>query len=411
MKKILLLIVILTSISILSIADTFNRKNTFNLLSAEEIKNKNETDYEYICGKLVKKIIMPIEGTYSLKKNYTKENIKEKPIITAFVLSVYIPHPEYIENISLKITQKRTNNSIWYRSSDNLQKNIGQNIVPGWNTFRWKAVESNVQDWDYLEQVEIIFKGSEPGIVFFNELYAEVSDKAKMIIVVDGLRRSFLDYLEKDPTLTKVPITWAIAFGNLNGSEKDTFPIESLSKRINNGDSISFHSSEYAKKKRTAEMTENEILYDTKMGLAILNQLGIETKWRAAWLQNTAPNHSAAQEFLMAYATPKSSASIDIWPPQSPWNIPRVSIHNRSKEIIDDFFNKLKKTRSFMVWYTHGIGTGSKYDTTEEDWYYFINKVKKGISDGWLEVDTFEGFLKKYGWYNPDDFFYDIRTH
>jgi hypothetical protein len=119
--------------------------------------------------------------------------------------------------------------------------------------------------------------------------------------------------------------------------------------------------------------------------------------WRAAFMQQQAPQHTAVQKLMLAYATPTDQGYLQPYPFEDRYGIPRMPLHAYSPTDFDTFFAQLKTTNEIMVCYTHKVNNGVAADITPANWAYFLSKVDQAIAEGWLEGVTLEMLLARDG--------------
>ena len=320
---------------------------------------------------------------------------------------VYVEDATKVTNIQLLIGQDATYTVFWNRANTSAPV---QTLVTGWNFLRWKIVEGLPVAWTgtTVDMVQIYVTTNAATSITVGHLYLECPAKARMIYVADRGYKSFAVVGLPALRAAKVPVTWAIDVLMLgtyageypNGAHPyaETVTEADIASYAALGDSISFHG---FSGNVTSTMTDAQVRADTVATLKWLAARGYRGRmWRAAWVQNTAPNHAAADPYLIGQATwdiTTHSVALDMWPPRDMQNIARWEFYPQSDAQIDTQFDILKRTHSLMVVYNHGIGTGNANDSTQASFDRFMLNVNLGITQGWLEPTTFEALFAESG--------------
>lgn len=320
-------------------------------------------------------------------------------------LWVYVPTPSAVTNIQVALYHDAS--ILWLRANTSTPV---QPITTGWNLLRWKMCEGLPTGFTgtQLLKAEIYLTSSAATDITIGHLYLETPPKARMIYVADRGYRSFVVNGLPDLRRLKVPVTWAIDILKLgdhageypNGAlpYADAITEAELIAFAAAGDSISFHGYDAS---ATAAMTVAQVRTDTLKCLKWLQARGYRGRvWRAAWVQNQATNHAAADPYVLGQSTwdvTTHSVALDSWPPRDMQNIARWEFYNKTDAQIDAQFDILKRTCGLMNVYNHGIGTGYVNDATQASWNRFAYNVAKGISEGWLEATTFEALFAESG--------------
>jgi len=320
---------------------------------------------------------------------------------------VYIEDHTKITNVQVELSQDSGNTIFWGRSNISAP---AQTLVTGWNLLRWKLVEGLPAAWTGLTANRFRFyvTTNAATTVTLGHVYLETPPRARMIFVADRGYRSFV--VNGLPRLRSagVPITWALDILKL-GDHAGEYPDgalpyaeaiteEDVATFAAQGDSISFHG--WTADPTTA-MTAAEVRSDTMKCVKWLAARGYAGRmWRAAWVQNTAAQHAAVNDYVLGQAMwdqATHSVKLDTWPPRDMQNIARWEFYGKSDATIDNQFALLVQTHGLMVVYNHGLGTGYVGDATAAEFDRFMDNVEAGIAAGWLEATTFEQLFAESG--------------
>lgn len=311
------------------------------------------------------------------------------PPASAIGAWIYVPDSTRITSITIELYSNSGLSAVWSRSATGL--------VNGWNLWRARAVDGTLTGWGTIYRLRLVVVTSAATSVTIGHVWAECPEKAAILFIEDGGYASFLATGYPALRARNIPVTWAIDPALLGtGSGAAARIVEADLAALSPLDSIGLHGWDGA---ATAAMTAAQIRTDTLKAIRWLSSRGHYggRLWRAAWVQNSATNASAAQPYLLAYATPSSTASLECWPFTNRWNVPRLSLHGRSAATVDGWFDQLQQTHSLLVVYTHGIDAAGGNNTTPAEWAYFLGKVDAAIAAGWLEGVTFEDLLVRSG--------------
>lgn len=309
---------------------------------------------------------------------------------------VYVPDVTKITSIGTEIYTDATLTTAkrWSRTATQSA------LVNGWNLLRWSASAglTDLTSWGTVYRTRILVTTNAATDVTIGHFWTDCPAKAQILFIEDRGYKTFKDVGLPDLRELKIPVTWALdpaTHGTSAGTKSEVITDADVATFAADGDSIGFHS--YAGEV-TATMTADQIRVDTLKAIRWLQQRGHAGRmWRAAWTQNSAPEHAAAQPYVLAYATPNSVAGLSTWPPTDRWNISRWSVHGRTTADMDTMFNNLKRTHQLLVCYTHGVHVDGNTDATPAEWDYFITKCKQGLDEGWLEGVTFEDLYARSG--------------
>lgn len=343
------------------------------------------------------KITMSASGTsqWIIDPVATDDPLRHPPA-AGVGLRVYLPEPSKVTNVVVEIYQDSGLSVVWSRS---LLSGYSAPFPSGWVLGRWAAGDSTVTNWGTIYRIRIIVVMSQPSNVTIGHVWLECPDKARILFIEDGGYKTFLD--SGYPALKRrgIPVTWALdpaILGTGSGAAERITEANVLSLASDPEDSWSFHGWDGT---ATATMPLSGIRVDTIRAIKWLTARGLWSGrgWRAAWVQNNAPNHAAVSGMLLAYATPNGESGTTTFPFPNRFNVPRLPLHGVSTTDMDAHFQRLKDTRQVMVCYTHGIHTGGGNDMTPTEWNYFLSKIDTGIREGWLEGTTFEKLLAGSG--------------
>lgn len=274
----------------------------------------------------------------------------------------------------------------------------------------WNLISDNTlgmiaaTGWGNIHSTRLVWQTTKATGINIGRIWFECPKRASLIFVQDGGYKSFATYAVPELRSRGIPVTWAVNPGWLGqrvGEFNETLTAAEVLAMKAAGDEISFHS--YAAGNDgilTANMTREQIRDDSLKSIAAAQagDWGKGYQFRAAWLQNKAPNHAAAQPYHAAYASPSEKDShTDSWPPMDRYNIGRVGLHFSTDAFIDDIFNRLEKTRGLCVGYTHGISNISAGDMTPARLTYLLAKIDAAIAAGWLEGTTFTRLVERGG--------------
>lgn len=274
----------------------------------------------------------------------------------------------------------------WQRSATPLKN--------GWNLIRIPAAQATVGEWLNFRRVRILVSTNDSTTWALGAFFGEVPQKAKLLFVQDG---GYVEFLERGyPELKDrgIPTTWALNPGRLgvgriiSESDVDDLALDFMS-------AFSFHS--WASEVH-ADMPAEEVRDNAIKCMRWLQKKGIQPKYwmRAAITQNSAANHHVLKDMVEAYSTPSGNSGLEVFPFTEPFGFARMQLHNRTNAELDSLFDTMKKTRSLMVGYTHGIGVNATTseqltaDMTPELFNYFLTKVDQGMNEGWLEGVTYD---------------------
>ena len=332
------------------------------------------------------------------------------PPIQACGAWVYLPDAAKVDYVQITLYCDAANAISWTRDT----AADGPTLTNGWNYIRFKLVASLPTNWtNTLNSVRVKVQTNAATTATIGHVWVECPEKAKLLYVEDHGHKSFVVNALPQLRAAGVPVTWAIDV-TLLGTHAGEFPdgpSGGFAERVTEadlatfaaaGDSISFHGWDGAE---TSAMTDAQLRTDTIKCIKWLQARGYTGWiWRASWVQNLAPNPGAIKGLVLGQAhSSLPSVRLGPWPPRDIHNIPRYTHISATNADLDDGFWRLKMTNSLMVCYGHGVGTGDPFDTTQATFDYFMDKVRAGIAEGWLEPVTFEQL-----WYESGGSFSDL---
>jgi len=303
---------------------------------------------------------------------------------------VWIDNPADISSITVSIRTSVDPVVQWSRSSASTSP-----LVPGWNLLSWKAAAGVTTTWGQALLTQVAVVTTAATAFTLQSVWVETTPKAQILFIEDRGYQTFVDHGLPDLRSRGIPVTWALdpmTHGTSTGTKGQVVTDAQVEQFYADGDDLSIHA--YAGEV-TATMTPAQIRLDTLKSHQWLQDRGYSRgrQWRAAWTQNSATAHAAAQPYYAAYATPASAAGMETWPFLDPWNVSRWSVQGRTPAAIADMFATLKRTGSLLVCYTHGVHADGGSDATPEQWAAFISQIDEGLTGGWLEGTSFSRLL------------------
>lgn len=333
----------------------------------------------------------------------------------AICVNVFIPDVSKINTITAYIWHDAgaTNTYRWYRSATFAADS--QPLVNGLNRLRFSASQWDTPSMSRTEWHATWGKPHSMALVFnkapdfpalpadqkpiIHGVWAEVHDKAKVMIVSDRGYKSWVDGAYPGLKALGVPVTWAPDF-DLFGTQVGTI-YESITETrmrelaVENGNSVSFHGKTGGP---TSGMTAAQLAAETEACRAWLRSAGYQGRmWRAAYVQNNAPAaiDPLVTDQLIASASYKGSVRDELWPPRFQYDISRNSLENTKTQaqnavLVDDWFATAKAMRGLMVRFFHRLDATDTFSTHPTTWAYFMTRLTAAISEGWMEAVTFE---------------------
>lgn len=397
-----------------TITETFNEKNRFNKGSYDKnIKErdfevveifKNASDFKAPTGRLIDSF----ERTYkdnvkSFRMNTLGNATSEMQIVPVnniplkgiqeFNLIVYIEDVSKLTQVQL-IANKEGGGS-WTRTVKELKN--------GWNFLRYYSQEGDLSNWTNAILFRIVVYGitGQPTELTICDLKAIRPDKGKIIMVNDHGYSNYKNIAHTKLKALGVPTTFALNPGRLG------VPIPGASSILSQEEIDELAVDPYAEfsyhawdptQKASKDMTAEELKIEMAKCTHYLkkNALYPDYFWRAAFVQNLAPNHDALNEHMESYACYDESSQFDAFPFKSSYGINRKQIHNIPNASVDTFFDILEKTHCLVVFYTHDISDDGGIHMTNAELDYFVNHVKNGIDNNWLEGTTYARLRHRY---------------
>jgi hypothetical protein len=318
---------------------------------------------------------------------------------------IYIPDATQISGVTLYIYTDAT-----FTSGNRWGKDTtvfpAQTLVNGWNLIRVPADFTALPAaYNQIYRVAVVATATATGAtVTIGHVYLETPTKARILIVQDGGYTSFWKSAQgyADLKARGVPVTLAAdmtLLGQGTGYFGHITQAELLTAAAENGNSISVHSYDGS---TTSGMTAAQIRADSAKSIKFLQSLGCEGRmWRAAYVQNNAPNAAAANFMFVGQATGQTSrvGKYNLWPPQNLMDIARAAIDNNTATTasIDARFAFLQQTHMLDVPFFHGIDDSQTFGTSSALWQRFLSNLDAGIAAGWLECVTFEQLYYESG--------------
>ncbi|WP_436945664.1 hypothetical protein [Staphylococcus xylosus] len=397
-----------------TITETFNEKNRFNKGSYDKnIKErdfevveifKNASDFKAPTGRLIDSF----ERTYkdnvkSFRMNTLGNATSEMQIVPVnniplkgiqeFNLIVYIEDVSKLTQVQL-IANKEGGGS-WTRTVKELKN--------GWNFLRYYSQEGDLSNWTNAILFRIVVYGitGQPTELTICDLKAIRPDKGKIIMVNDHGYSNYKNIAHEKLKALGVPTTFALNPGRLGvpipGASSILSQEEIDELAVNPYAEFSYHAWDPTQK-ASKDMTAEELKEEMAKCTHYLKKNGLypDYFWRAAFVQNLAPNHDALNVHMESYACYDESSQFDAFPFKSSYGINRKQIHNISNANIDMFFDILEKTHCLVVFYTHDISDDGGIHMTNAELDYFVNHVKNGIDNNWLEGTTYARLRHRY---------------
>lgn len=303
--------------------------------------------------------------------------------VSAFRISVYLEDASLFSQIVLQIL-----GTTWSRAFDLT------NTKNGWNVFEAEANASTIADNEWtapITRFRIYATGQAGRVMYFDTLQMLRRPKGQIIFVNDSAYKTFYNIGYPQLKNLNVPVTWAldpVLIGN-NTSRITQEDLETLA--LDGNSEFSFHG--YTGN-QTSTMTGAELRDDCVSALRYLQKNGLLPKhfWRAAFVQNNAPNYMSVVDIVPVLATYNSSNSPTRFPFPNPYNIPRVPLHAQTAGT-PDIFRRLRLTHCMYVIYTHGIQDTGTYNITPENWDAFVSALQTAINDGYVEGTTYDRLM------------------
>lgn len=324
-------------------------------------------------------------------------DIKPTPV-NAVTALVYVENPSVTETVSLSITGP---GGTWSRTHNQSGSNMaGKPLVRGWNLIRFSSLAAPT--YPVLRDVETIrvtFNTTGPATNYVAYVDLEVREKATVVIVNDWASKPFFDNGYPALLSRGYPVVWAPRVERLG---MGTYPDDHISLAEaqavmgENNNDLSFHSPDGSATSGLTPAQARKNVLDALVGLKMRDLYSDGALWRAAWVQNLAPNASASDDLLVCSATPDDRYHNTSWPPLLRHDIPRNAIHGVGADVTPKV-RELKETHGFGVFYTHGvIPTEGSNHSSQAQWDAFVSALDIGVSEGWLEVLSMTQVLERY---------------
>lgn len=398
-----------------NITGSFNESISYNKKTFEQIKTKK--DFEFIdllnmdnrnIKAVNSRVIDSFEKTYKHNKKsfsiqtlgntvpemrITPPNPLDLVGIQEFDLVVYIEDITKVSKIELGVI--KTGGGTWSVSTSDIKE--------GWNRLRFYVNEGNIATWDKADTFRVIIYpvNSADTKVVIADLKALKPKKAKIIMVNDHGYKGFKNIAFPKLKNIGVPTTFAINPGRLgtpvSGASSILSQEEIEELAISPFAEFSYHTWNPLEK-ATKDMSAIELKEESAKCIYYLKKNGLKPDylWRAAFVQNLAPNHNAIDNMVEAYASWSEGNSFEAYPFKDSRNIKRITTHGRSTTDIDSYFDTLKKTRCVAIFYTHDISDNGGIHMTNDELNYFASKIEQGINEGWLEGTTYSELRTRY---------------
>ncbi|WP_314347803.1 hypothetical protein [Mammaliicoccus vitulinus] len=398
-----------------NITGAFNQSSSYNKETFEPISTKKDfetIDLLNINSRVIKSVNSRVtdsfEKTYKQNKKsfslQTLGNVTPEMRITPstpfdlvgiqeFDLVTFIDDISKVSKIELGIL--KTGGGTWSVSTSDIKE--------GWNRLRFYVNEGNIETWDKADTLRIIVYtiGGANTNVYVSDLKALKPNKAKIIIVNDHGYKGFKDIAFPKLKNIAVPTTFAINPGRLGT------PVSGASSILSQEEIEELASSPFSEfsyhtwnplEKATKDMSAIELKEESAKCIYYLKKNGLKPDylWRAAFVQNLAPNHNAIDNMVEAYASWSEGNGFETYPFKDSRNIKRITVHGRTLSDIDSYFDTLKKTRCVAIFYTHDISDNGGIHMTNDELNYFVSKIELGINEGWLEGTTYSDLRTRY---------------
>jgi len=329
----------------------------------------------------------------------------DMPPASTLSLWIYVPEPTKITDFQIE----------WYYDATHYRQirfptsgsycNITEFAV-GWNLLRmplerFRTNDSDVTDYfGTLQTLKFYLITNDATEVTIGHMYLECPEKAQVLFIQDGGYSDF--YTNAYPAMKArgIPCTWAIQPSKIGTAGWLTLA-QVLALANENNNSISFNS--WGGAKLTNDMTAGELRADCMQCIKWLERNGLTGGiWRAAWLQNLAPQAPTCQNLFWGFAMYDATGGgiLNVYPFIKPYGINRIALHayNATPSNMDALFTMLEMYHGLMVCYTHNVSAdGSATDLKAATWTHFLDKCTTGINAGWLEGITFEDLVARSG--------------
>jgi hypothetical protein len=239
-------------------------------------------------------------------------------------------------------------------------------------------------NWGTAHIVKVVIQCTGPLTLHWRRLAAEVKESPEVMVITDGADPTvfdpggFYDRLKA----RNIPLEMALLPG-LFGQPYGThfYPTWQFLQPYlrENRNVVSAHSRGVGT--LNSAMTAAEIREESAWLISWFAANRLPRPFiRTAWLQNTAPQHAAAQPFWYDYASPSAKSTLELWPPEQKWNISRVTLSGRSQATYADWIDRIGRTNALLVCYIHGIDTLGGIHITPTEMNNFFTELDRGIA-------------------------------
>lgn len=354
-------------------------------------------------------IALSVTGAQTAALRRTFASTFTPPPVSAVGVWVWVQDASKVSSVMTSISPKT--GATWYRASS---ATTTPALQTGWNHLRYYAAMSSQAALQQIAAVQFSVTTTDSTTVTLGGIEVECPQKAQLILIADGtydhefIHSSYpstsagglqLAGGYADAKMLHIPVVLAPNPAELGVAfDRPTWGDLAAVMQDGNGNEMNFHaidgSPDYQK-------TAQQVVAEVQGVFASLMLHGYAPpKIRAAWSQNLAINAAAARPYLdgMATSTGHSGSPVQAWPPVNRWDIARFCIQGRSAADFDLAFTQLQATHGIMIAYMHGVdptGGPNGVHITPEMWGYFLDKVKAGVDQGWLEAVTFNQLLAR----------------
>ncbi|MDO5633278.1 MAG: hypothetical protein Q4G34_00175 [Micrococcus sp.] len=355
---------------------------------------RSEDRIRVLEGETAQRITAAAPGTLSISTVHSPAvQFRPASIVRALV---WLDDASVVSSLSVSIRQTTTPTVVqWSRPASA----TGTPLRTGWNLLTWGASSGVTTAWGQAVRTEVVATTTAATSITVQSVWVESPPKAQLLFIEDRGYRTFVDNGLADLRARDIPVTWALdplLNGSAVGTKAEAITDAEVSQFYADGDDVSIHAYDGA---RTALMSIEQIRQDTLLSHQWIQDRGYERgrSWRAAWTQNSAPNHAAARPYYAAAASPNGAAALTAFPFPTPWNVPRVNLHGTTPAQMQAHFDTLRRTHGLMVCYTHGIHADGGPDMTPAQWSSFMQLIDQGQAQGWLEGVTFSTLMERAG--------------
>src|SRR5699024_6137889 len=152
---------------------------------------------------------------------------------------VFIPDLTNITDIALDIYHNSSLNPYWTRRAQNI---VDFELKEGWNLLRWDASAGVIGDWEEIHRIRVRVINNGKTEINIGSIFLENREKASLILVNDGGRRTWLNVAYPELKMRGIPTTWAIIPNSFGSHEDSMSEEEVLSLMYDLESSFSFHS-------------------------------------------------------------------------------------------------------------------------------------------------------------------------